>query len=229
MRIGILTGGGDVPGLNPCIKAVVNRASMRVTRCSASGAAGRRCSSRPRRRRSRQRDSCRSARRRAHDRPHGRHAPAHVPHQPRRVKARACPRSSPTARRGQSVDFTEHAMRVMEHLGIDALIPIGGDDTLSFGLRLHEEGIPVDRDPQDHGQRRLRHRLLHRLLDRGHSGRRVHPRPADAARLARAHRRGRAVRPLLRRDLADHRLSRRRRPRRHLRGPFRYRTLGACS
>ena len=26
MRIGILTGGGDVPGLNPCIKAVVNQA-----------------------------------------------------------------------------------------------------------------------------------------------------------------------------------------------------------
>ena len=25
MRIGILTGGGDVPGLNPCIKAVVGR------------------------------------------------------------------------------------------------------------------------------------------------------------------------------------------------------------
>ena len=25
MRIGILTGGGDVPGLNPCIKAVVYR------------------------------------------------------------------------------------------------------------------------------------------------------------------------------------------------------------
>src|SRR3970040_78362 len=26
VRIGILTGGGDVPGLNPCIKAVVNGA-----------------------------------------------------------------------------------------------------------------------------------------------------------------------------------------------------------
>lgn len=26
MKIGILTGGGDVPGLNPCIKAVVYRA-----------------------------------------------------------------------------------------------------------------------------------------------------------------------------------------------------------
>ena len=27
MRIGILTGGGDVPGLNPCIKAAVYRAT----------------------------------------------------------------------------------------------------------------------------------------------------------------------------------------------------------
>src|SRR3712207_3666742 len=27
MKIGVLTGGGDVPGLNPCIKAVVNRAA----------------------------------------------------------------------------------------------------------------------------------------------------------------------------------------------------------
>ena len=26
MRIGVLTGGGDVPGLNPAIKAIVNRA-----------------------------------------------------------------------------------------------------------------------------------------------------------------------------------------------------------
>ena len=27
MRIGVLTGGGDVPGLNPAIKAVVERAT----------------------------------------------------------------------------------------------------------------------------------------------------------------------------------------------------------
>jgi len=32
---------------------------------------------------------------------------------------------------------------VIERLGLDALVPIGGDDTLSYGLRLHEEGIPV--------------------------------------------------------------------------------------
>jgi len=40
-------------------------------------------------------------------------------------------------------DFTKHVMRVIEHLGIDALIPIGGDDTLSYALRLHDEGVPV--------------------------------------------------------------------------------------
>ena len=41
------------------------------------------------------------------------------------------------------VDLTDHALRVLDHLGIDGLIPIGGDDTLSYGLRLHEEGVPV--------------------------------------------------------------------------------------
>ena len=32
---------------------------------------------------------------------------------------------------------------MIEHLGIDALVPIGGDDTLSYALRLHDEGVPV--------------------------------------------------------------------------------------
>jgi 6-phosphofructokinase 1 len=31
----------------------------------------------------------------------------------------------------------------LEKLEIDVLIPIGGDDTLSYGLRLHDEGVPV--------------------------------------------------------------------------------------
>jgi ATP-dependent phosphofructokinase / diphosphate-dependent phosphofructokinase len=30
MRIGVLTGGGDVPGLNPCVKALVYGAAERV-------------------------------------------------------------------------------------------------------------------------------------------------------------------------------------------------------
>jgi 6-phosphofructokinase 1 len=32
---------------------------------------------------------------------------------------------------------------VIEKTGIDVLIPIGGDDTLSYALRMHQEGIPV--------------------------------------------------------------------------------------
>ncbi len=32
---------------------------------------------------------------------------------------------------------------MLEHLGLDVLIPIGGDDTLSYGERLHREGMKV--------------------------------------------------------------------------------------
>ncbi|NNC40288.1 MAG: phosphofructokinase, partial [Acidimicrobiia bacterium] len=40
-------------------------------------------------------------------------------------------------------DLTSHTLRVLEDQKLDVLIPIGGDDTLSFGQRLHEEGFPV--------------------------------------------------------------------------------------
>jgi 6-phosphofructokinase 1 len=40
-------------------------------------------------------------------------------------------------------DFTRHVLSNLEHLGIDAMIPIGGDDTLSYAERLHREGFPV--------------------------------------------------------------------------------------
>ena len=32
---------------------------------------------------------------------------------------------------------------MIESIGIDVLIPIGGDDTLSYALRMHDEGVPV--------------------------------------------------------------------------------------
>jgi 6-phosphofructokinase 1 len=34
-------------------------------------------------------------------------------------------------------------LKVLDRLKIDAMVPIGGDDTLSFALRLHDEGVPV--------------------------------------------------------------------------------------
>jgi 6-phosphofructokinase len=42
-----------------------------------------------------------------------------------------------------SVDLTDHVISVIERQGIDAVTPIGGDDTLSFALRLSKEGVPV--------------------------------------------------------------------------------------
>jgi len=40
-------------------------------------------------------------------------------------------------------DVTPAVLRNLERLGVDVLIPIGGDDTLSYGKRLHEEGVNV--------------------------------------------------------------------------------------
>jgi 6-phosphofructokinase 1 len=40
-------------------------------------------------------------------------------------------------------DLTSLVLKNLETLGIDAIIPIGGDDTLSFAERLHKEGFPV--------------------------------------------------------------------------------------
>lgn len=40
-------------------------------------------------------------------------------------------------------DFTPHVLRNLEYLGIEILVPIGGDDTLSYGERLHSEGCRV--------------------------------------------------------------------------------------
>jgi 6-phosphofructokinase 1 len=40
-------------------------------------------------------------------------------------------------------DVTPHVLKNLEFLGIDYLVPIGGDDTLSYGHRLHNEGVKV--------------------------------------------------------------------------------------
>ena len=40
-------------------------------------------------------------------------------------------------------DLTEEIIKNLDFLGIDHLIPIGGDDTLSYAVRLYQEGIKV--------------------------------------------------------------------------------------
>ena len=152
MRIGILTGGGDVPGLNPCIKAVVDRAVDEghevVGIRRGWGGLLHLNPEDP----TTYEESYHQAGQdpRAHDRPHGRHVPAHQPHQPGQGQAQGCSRlpAQPGGTRGRPADkslrdFTPHVLKNLEFLGIDRLIPIGGDDTLSFGERLHSEGFPV--------------------------------------------------------------------------------------
>ena len=40
-------------------------------------------------------------------------------------------------------DLTEEVLKNLGFLGIDTLIPIGGDDTLSYGVRMYQEGVKV--------------------------------------------------------------------------------------
>lgn len=40
-------------------------------------------------------------------------------------------------------DLTPEVLKNLEYLGVDYLIPIGGDDTLSYGVRLYKEGVKV--------------------------------------------------------------------------------------
>ena len=40
-------------------------------------------------------------------------------------------------------DCTPKVLNNIERLGLDLLIPIGGDDTLSYGERLSREGVPI--------------------------------------------------------------------------------------
>ena len=149
MRIGILTGGGDVPGLNPCVKALVNRAAddghepVGIRR----GWAGLLflnpddpvthdgCTVRL------DRVTVRTI-----DRTGGTflHTSRINPGRVRVASAPAFldPAQFPVDENG-CIDFTSHVLRVLEHLELDILVPIGGEDTLGYATRIHREGFPI--------------------------------------------------------------------------------------
>jgi 6-phosphofructokinase 1 len=65
---------------------------------------------------------------------------------PGRVALEALPdhlRATHGSQGGERVDCTDHVLGVLERLKIDALVAIGGDDTLSYAARLHREGVKV--------------------------------------------------------------------------------------
>jgi 6-phosphofructokinase 1 len=146
VKIGILTGGGDVPGLNACIKAATMRAEQEGhdvvgIRRGWGGLLG--CDP----------DDpgsvlanivdLDSSSVRTIDRTGGT-----ILHTSRVNPARVRPSDEPAfladgREDDEPRDHTPHVLKTLDRLGIEALIPIGGDDTLSFALRLHEEGVPV--------------------------------------------------------------------------------------
>ena len=147
MRIGVLTGGGDVPGLNPCIKMLVSRAIEEGYEVLGirRGWAGlleynlddpdtwAKCVY-----------PLDKLNTRTVDRSGGTflHTSRTNPGKVRLAKVPDFLKPLVQPDQDGPFDFTPHVLKVIEKLGIDMLIPIGGDDTLSYGERMHQEGVP---------------------------------------------------------------------------------------
>lgn len=144
-RIGILTGGGDVPGLNPAIRAVTIRAIKEgfevigIRRGWAGLIEMNRDIACP------DMVNCqvlteelvnkvgRTGGTFLHS---SRTRPSHVPdvNVPEHLREKYNQKIN---------DLTPEVLDNLDALGIDYLIPIGGDDTLSYGVHLHEKGVKV--------------------------------------------------------------------------------------
>jgi 6-phosphofructokinase len=149
-RIGILTGGGDVPGLNSVIKSVVYRATetdneVLGIRKGWEGLTHLRTGPNPDSQyvRPLNRENTRTI-----DRTGGT-----VLHTSRTNPAKLTPKGVPDwfdrNRLGQLeidegvYDFTPVVLENLDSLGIDVLVTIGGDDTLSFSRILSDTGFPL--------------------------------------------------------------------------------------
>lgn len=130
MRIGILTGGGDVPGLNPCIRSVTlsaddlgwevigfRRGWEGVLEIDPSDPASIAASSLPL-----TREGVRGL-----DRMGG-------------TMLHTSRRDPRTVKEG---DKTGQVLETLEKLGVDAMVTLGGDGTLRFSAHLASQGVPV--------------------------------------------------------------------------------------
>ena len=143
--IAILTGGGDVPGLNPAIRAVTIRALREGYKVIGirRGWAGM-----VEIIRDKKADNSgnyqilttevvnRAGRTGGTFLHSSRTKPSHV-------KKAAVPKHLQEKYTEEVNDLTEEVLKNIDFLGVDYLIPIGGDDTLSYGVRLYQEGVKV--------------------------------------------------------------------------------------
>jgi len=143
--IGILTGGGDVPGLNPAIRAITIRAQREGYKVIGirKGWAGLVELSR--------------------DKDHSNESHYQVLTEktvnkvgrtggtflhtsrtrPSQVPEYNVPHRLRDKYKENLNDMTPEVLKNLDYLGIDYLIPIGGDDTLTYAVRLHKEGVKV--------------------------------------------------------------------------------------
>jgi 6-phosphofructokinase 1 len=143
--IAILTGGGDVPGLNPAIRAVTFRAIHEGYRVIGvrRGWAG--LVDLVRDPAADNSENYQVLTEELVDRT-GRTGGTFLHTSrtnPSRVKAVDVPAHLRSQYQQPTNDMTAEVLKNLDFLGIDYLIPIGGDDTLSYGVRLHQEGFKV--------------------------------------------------------------------------------------
>jgi len=130
MKIGILTGGGDVPGLNACIRSVVLSADdlgweVLGFRRGWNGVTGI--------------DPADEASVVEHTLPLSREAVRGID----RTGGTILHTSRTDPRTHKDGDKTGHVIEVLERLGVEAMITLGGDGTLRFSAHLAAQGVPV--------------------------------------------------------------------------------------
>jgi ATP-dependent phosphofructokinase / diphosphate-dependent phosphofructokinase len=143
--IGILTGGGDVPGLNPAIRAVTLRAISEGYEVIGLRRGWASLIDLVREKDYDNSDNFQHLTEELVNRT-GRtggtflHTSRTNPGRVRKADVPAHLRDSYQAERN---DLTKEVLKNLDWLGINYLIPIGGDDTLSYGVRLFQEGVRV--------------------------------------------------------------------------------------
>ena len=143
--IGILTGGGDVPGLNPAIRGVTYRALREGYQVIGfrHGWGGLIDIVRDK-----DYDNSNNYQLLTEDVVNrASRTGGTFLHSSRTNPGKTSKGSVPEHLRGQfnqeKNDLTAEVLKNLEWLGVDYLVPIGGDDTLSYGVRLHQEGFNV--------------------------------------------------------------------------------------
>ena len=143
--IAILTGGGDVPGLNPAIRAITiraNREGFKVIGLRRGWAGITELV------RDKKADNSGSYMLLTNDivNKSGRTGGTFLHSsrtKPSKMPKAHVPEHLKDSYNEEINDLTPEVIKNLEWLGVDFLIPIGGDDTLSYGVRLYKEGVKV--------------------------------------------------------------------------------------